>query len=112
MSETVFSKIISGEIPSSFVYEDELCVVINDLNPVAPYHWLVIPKQATAKLSDYNSGDENVLGHLLMVGKKVASDHGLDNFRCVINNGEGAGQSVFHVHVHIIGGRAMSWPPG
>ena len=109
---TVFAKMLSGEIAVLKVYEDERCIVINDINPAAPYHWLVIPRNDNEKLSDYSSGDEGLLGHLLLVGKKVANDHGINDFRCVINNGEGAGQSVFHLHVHIIAGRPMSWPPG
>ena len=108
MADTVFSKIIAGEIPSNKLYEDEHCVVIPDINPVAPVHVLVIPKKPIEKLSDANPEDQALLGHLMLTVGKVAEQLGLSNgYRVVINNGEEGGQTVFHLHVHIIAGFAM-----
>ena len=109
MSETIFAKIISGEIPSEFIYEDEHCVAINDINPQAPTHVLVIPRQPIAKLSDAESGDQALLGHLLLAVGKIAEQLGVsDAFRVVVNNGADAGQTVFHLHLHIIAGRSFT----
>ena len=113
MTETIFSKIIRREIPASIVYEDDLCLAFKDVNPQAPMHILVIPKQAIEKLTDAQGGDQSLLGHLLLKAGNIAKEQGYgDAFRLVVNNGEKAGQSVFHLHVHILGGRAFSWPPG
>ena len=109
MSDTIFAKIISGEIPSEFVYEDEHCVAINDINPQAPTHVLVIPRRAIAKLSDAQAEDQALLGHLLLAVGKIAEQLGVsDAFRVVVNNGADAGQTVFHLHLHIIAGRSFS----
>lgn len=106
MSETIFSRIISGEIPSEFVYEDEHCVAINDIHPQAPVHVLVIPRRAIAKLSDANADDQALLGHLLLAVGNITRQLGVEEgFRVIINNGEGGGQTVFHLHLHIIAGR-------
>jgi len=113
MPETIFSKIIRREIPASIVYEDELCLAFKDVNPQAPMHILVIPKQPMAKLTDAQTSDQLLLGHLLLKSGEIAKEQGFgDAFRLVVNNGEKAGQSVFHLHVHILGGRGFSWPPG
>jgi len=113
MSDTLFSKIINRDIPADIIYEDDDCLAIRDINPQAPVHVLVIPKEPIAKISDTSESDSKLLGHLLIVASNIARDEGYgDTFRLVINNGEGAGQSVFHIHVHLLAGRGFSWPPG
>jgi histidine triad (HIT) family protein len=112
-TETIFSKIIKREIPANIVYEDDLALAFHDVNPQAPVHILVVPKQPIPMLSQAQLKDESLLGHLLLVATKVARDVGLDDqFRLVVNNGREAGQTVFHLHLHILGGRSMAWPPG
>ena len=110
----LFCKIVAGKIPADFVHQDERCVVIRDINPQAPTHVLVIPRDHLESLDDASQKDEALLGHLLRVGARVANDlgHGEDGYRTIINPGAGVGQSVFHVHVHVLAGRPMSWPPG
>ena len=110
----LFCKIIAGEIPGDFVHQDDRCVVIRDLHPQAPTHLLVIPREHLESLDDASQKDEALLGHLLRVGARMANDlgHGESGYRSVINTGAGAGQSVFHLHVHVLGGRPMNWPPG
>ena len=113
MSDTIFGKIASGEIPSEFLYEDDYCVAINDISPQAPVHVLVIPKRGIPRLVDAGQDDQALLGHLLLAAAKVAQQLGVqDAFRLIINNGAGAGQTVFHIHMHVLGGRKMQWPPG
>ncbi|NKB36088.1 MAG: HIT domain-containing protein [Gammaproteobacteria bacterium] len=113
MSETIFSKIINREIPADIVHEDELCLAFRDVNPQAPIHILVIPKKPIARIIDACDEDQSLLGHLYLVANKIAREEGVeDAFRLVVNNGEGVGQSVFHLHVHILAGRAFTWPPG
>jgi len=113
MSDTLFSKIIKREIPADIVYEDELCLAFRDINPQAPVHILLIPKQAIARLNDASTDDQSLLGHLLLKAAEIAAQEACgETFRLVINNGEGAGQSVFHLHIHILGGRGFGWPPG
>lgn len=110
----LFCKIIDGEIPGEFVHKDDRCVVIRDINPQAPTHVLVIPREHMESLDEAAAGDEQLLGHLLRVAARVANQEGLGEggYRTVINTGAGAGQSVFHIHVHVLGGRGLSWPPG
>ena len=109
MTDTIFGKIINGEIPSDFIYEDEHCIAINDINPAAPVHVLVIPKRGSPRLVDAQQDDQALLGHLLLAAGKIAEQLGVaDAFRLIINNGEGAGQTVFHLHLHIIGGREFT----
>jgi histidine triad (HIT) family protein len=109
MSDTIFGKIVSGEIPSEFIYEDEHCIAINDVNPQAPVHVLVIPKRGIPRLVDAGADDRDLLGHLLLAAGKVARQLGVDEaFRLIINNGSGAGQTVFHLHLHIIAGREFA----
>jgi histidine triad (HIT) family protein len=112
--DCLFCKIVAQEIPADFVQQDEQSVVIRDLNPQAPTHLLVIPKEHIESLDDASQKDEALLGHLLRVAARVAYAAGLADggYRTVINNGAGAGQSVFHLHVHVLGGRSMNWPPG
>ena len=113
MATTLFEKIIAREIPAAFVHEDDQCVVIKDVNPTAPMHLLVIPRKPMPRLCDATPEDQAMLGHLLLVANKVAADGGYaDAFRLVINNGAAAGQSVFHLHLHVLGGRPLKWPPG
>ena len=109
MSDTIFGKIIAGEIPSEFIYEDDHCIAINDIAPQAPVHVLVIPKKGIPRLVDAEAQDQELLGHLLLAAGKIAEQLGVqDAFRLIINNGEGAGQTVFHLHLHIIAGRTFA----
>ena len=111
--DTLFTKIIKREIPADIIYEDDLCLCFKDINPQAPLHALLIPKKPIAKLSDGIKDDESLLGHLLLTAPEIAKQEGYaDAFRIVVNNGEAAGQTVFHLHIHIIAGRELSWPPG
>lgn len=112
-TETIFSKIIRREIPANIVYEDDLALAFKDVNPQAPVHILVIPKKPIPKLADAESEDAALLGHLLLTAKRVAQEAGLQNgYRIVINTGADGGQTVYHLHLHILGGRHMDWPPG
>jgi histidine triad (HIT) family protein len=113
MSDTLFSKIIRREIPAEIVYEDDLALAFKDINPQAPVHILVIPKKPLPQLAVAESQDHALMGHLLLTVKLVAQQAGLKNgYRVVINNGPDAGQTVDHMHLHILGGRPMQWPPG
>ena len=113
MTDTLFKKIIDREIPADIVYEDDDCLVFKDINPVAPIHLLIIPKKQIEKVADAEKGDKELLGHLMLVAGNVARDLGVeDAFRLVVNNGSGAQQTVFHLHIHLIAGREFSWPPG
>jgi histidine triad (HIT) family protein len=110
---TLFSKIIAREIPADIVYEDEHCLAFRDINPQAPTHVLLVPKKEIPRLADAEAGDAALMGHLLLAAGKVARQLGVgDAFRLVVNNGAEAGQTVFHLHLHIIGGRHFKWPPG
>ena len=111
-NETIFSRILRGEIPCEEVYSDEVCLAFRDIQPQAPVHVLVIPRKPIESLLDVEAQDAELLGHLLVVASKVARQEGLKSWRTVINNGEGSGQTVFHLHIHVIGGRPLSWPPG
>ncbi|MDY6937259.1 MAG: histidine triad nucleotide-binding protein [Cyanobacteriota bacterium] len=112
-TETIFSKIIRKEIPADIVYEDELALAFRDVSPQAPVHILVIPKKPIVNLAEAQTSDGNLLGHLLMVLKEVAQKEGLtDGYRIVLNTGTDGGQSVYHLHFHLLGGRSMTWPPG
>ncbi len=112
MADTIFGKIARGEAPAELVYEDDRALAFHDAAPKAPIHILIIPRKPIPKLSEAGEADESLLGHLLLVARKVAADAGLEDFRLVINDGAGAGQTVFHLHLHVMGGRGMSWPPG
>lgn len=113
MTDSIFTKIKNKEIPGNIVYEDDKCFALEDINPQAPIHVLIVPHKEITKISDSLSEDVNLLGHLLFVSKKIADKYELkDNYRLIINNGAGAGQSVFHLHVHLMGGRSLDWPPG
>jgi histidine triad (HIT) family protein len=112
--DCIFCKIIAGEIPSKKVYEDEQCYAFYDIEPVAPTHVLVIPKKHIASLAELNDAEAPLAGHLLLVIKKIAAQLGLDKdgYRVVNNIGEQGGQTVFHLHFHLLGNRELSWPPG
>ena len=110
---TLFQKIIDREIPADIVYEDDLSIVFKDINPVAPIHLLIIPKKQIEKIADSTESEKDLLGHLMLVAGKVARQLGVEEaFRLVVNNGEGAQQSVFHLHIHLLSGREFHWPPG
>ena len=116
MSENncIFCKIIKGEISSTIVHRDERSIAFEDINAQAPVHVLVVPQEHIESLDEASQRDEALLGHLLRVAARIANERGLSEsgYRTVINTGEGAGQSVFHLHVHLLGGRALAWPPG
>ena len=113
MTNTIFQKIINKEINADIIYEDEKSLVFRDINPVAPTHLLIIPKKQIEKISDANEEDQDLLGHLFLVAGKVAKELGIENaFRLVVNNGAGAQQTVFHLHIHLLAEREFSWPPG
>jgi histidine triad (HIT) family protein len=113
MPETIFDKIIRREIPADILYEDEFCVGFRDANPQAPTHVLVIPKKPISNLNNVAVEDTELLGHLLLVGKKIAKEEGIDKtgHRIVINTGTDGGQTVDHLHLHLIGGTHLGWPP-
>ena len=112
MADTIFGKIARGEAEADVVYEDDRAMAFRDLNPQAVVHLLVIPRKPIAKLSEAADEDADLLGHLMLVARRVAADAGLEDFRLVVNNGASAGQTVFHLHLHVIGGRSLTWPPG
>ena len=112
MSDCLFCKIAKGEIPSSKVYEDEICYAFHDIDPQAPVHFLVIPKAHIPSVSGVNEDNAAVVGHIFSVISKVTRELGVESYRVVSNVGEQAGQSVFHLHFHVLGGRDMTWPPG
>lgn len=113
MTDTLFTRIINKQIPADIVYEDELCFAIKDINPQAPVHLLLIPKQPVDMLSHATDADQVLLGHLLLAAGRIAREVKIDDaFRLVINNGAAAGQSVFHLHLHMLAGRSFDWPPG
>jgi histidine triad (HIT) family protein len=111
--DCIFCKIVAGEIPAKRLFEDGNCVAFADVNPQAPVHLLVVPRQHIASLAAVAEEQTTLAGHLLVVAAKVAKQHGLANgFRIVINTGDDGGQTVHHLHVHVLGGRQMHWPPG
>jgi histidine triad (HIT) family protein len=114
MSDTIFGKIIRGEIPADKVYEDDDVLAFRDVNPAAPTHILIIPKRAIANIRGAEESDQELLGKLLLRAAKIAESEGIaeSGYRLVFNVGANAGESVFHLHLHLIGGRALSWPPG
>ncbi len=113
MSDTLFTKIINREIPADIVYEDDLCLAFRDINPQAPVHILIVPKRPIVKIADAEVEDQELLGHLLLKAGEIAKQEGYgDAFRLIVNNGEAVGQTVFHLHIHILAGRNFSWPPG
>ena len=114
MSDCLFCKIINREIPGTIVYEDERLLAFNDVNPQAPTHVLLVPKQHIATLNDLAPGDDRIVGEMVRRAAAIAGERGLaaGGFRTVFNTNRDAGQTVFHIHLHLLGGRAMAWPPG
>jgi len=113
MSDCLFCKIVRGEIPSKTVYEDEYTFAFEDIDPKAPTHVLVIPKKHLAGLKEATADDAEIIGRCHLVAAKIARDRRIeDSYRTVLNVGPGSGQSVFHLHVHLVGGRDLRWPPG
>merc|ERR1712048_35918 len=114
VSENIFTKILKKEIPAKIIHEDDKCIAFHDVSPQAPTHFLVIPRLPIPRLQDIKEDDQALLGHLMFVANKVAGEQGLhkDGYRLVVNNGKNGCQSVDHLHLHIIGGRQMAWPPG
>ncbi len=111
---TLFTQIINREIPADIVYEDQFCLAFRDINPQAPVHVLLIPKEEIVSMATVETEDQAVLGHLMVKASEIASMLGLSEggYRLVVNTNEDAGQSVFHLHIHILGGRKLTWPPG
>ena len=110
---TIFDKIISKEIPANIIYEDDTALAFHDIAPQAPVHVLIIPKKRIAQIQDMTEEDAPIIGHLFSIATKVAKDLKLENgYRLVINNGQEGGQTVYHLHIHLLGGRPLSWPPG
>ncbi|XP_076125858.1 histidine triad nucleotide-binding protein 2, mitochondrial [Alosa pseudoharengus] len=110
---TIFSKVIERKIPADIIFEDDECLAFRDINPQAPVHFLVIPKKIISRISKAEDDDAPILGHLLTVAKNVAHKEGLqEGYRLVINDGKNGAQSVYHLHIHVLGGRQMNWPPG
>jgi histidine triad (HIT) family protein len=112
MSDCLFCKIASGEIPSKKVYSDDRVYAFHDIAPKAPTHVLVVPRRHIARLADAGAEDRELVGEVVARAAAIARDLGLEHYRLVVNNGEGAGQTVFHLHFHLLGGRPMTWPPG
>uniref|UniRef100_A0A3B3C2J2 Histidine triad nucleotide binding protein 2 n=1 Tax=Oryzias melastigma TaxID=30732 RepID=A0A3B3C2J2_ORYME len=112
-AQTIFSKVIDKSIPADIIYEDEKCLAFRDISPQAPVHFLVIPRTPIPRISAAEDTDAELLGHLLVVAKNMAKQESLsDGYRVVINDGKHGAQSVYHLHVHVLGGRQMTWPPG
>lgn len=113
MSDTIFSRIINREIPADIVHEDEQCLAFRDINPQAPVHILVIPKKAIPTINDLQPEDEATVGHLYTVAAKIAQEEGIagDGYRTVMNCNDHGGQTVYHIHLHLIGGKPLGWPP-
>jgi histidine triad (HIT) family protein len=112
--DCLFCKIVDGDLPADIVYENDALVAFRDINAKAPTHILLIPRRHIATMNDLQNGDESLAGELFITAAKIAADEGLadDGYRVVMNCNEAAGQSVFHIHLHLMGGRTMSWPPG
>jgi len=113
-NDCLFCKIVDGNLPADIVYENDMLVAFRDINAKAPTHILLIPRRHIATMNDLQNGDESLAGELFITAAKIAADEGLadDGYRVVMNCNEAAGQSVFHIHLHLMGGRTMSWPPG
>ncbi|MCI5148172.1 MAG: histidine triad nucleotide-binding protein [Candidatus Electrothrix sp. MAN1_4] len=110
--DCLFCTIIQGDIPADKLYEDDELLVFRDINPVAPLHFLVIPKKHISGPSEVTAEDERIIGKMMRIGNQVAKEENIEQFRLVFNNGPEAGQTVFHIHMHVLGGRSLNWPPG
>ncbi len=113
MSDTIFTKIINKEIPADIVYEDDICLAFKDINPQAPVHILIIPKKPIATINDIEAEDKELLGHLFVTAGHIAKELGIaeDGYRAVMNCNKHGGQEVFHIHLHLLGGKPLGWPP-
>lgn len=111
---TIFKKIIDKEIPADIVCDDEICIAFRDIDPKAPVHILIIPKKEIPSMAEISDADKDILGHLFMVASKIAKDEGISEsgYRLVVNTNTEGGQEVYHLHIHLLGGRQMNWPPG
>ena len=112
MTDTIFTNIINKKIPANIIFEDELCIIIEDISPQAPLHYLAIPKKEIIGVSDLDDKDNDIMGHLMLTIKKQMQNINVSNYRLVINNGSEAGQTIFHLHIHILANRTLGWPPG
>lgn len=114
MSDCIFCKIVDGDIPAEKVFEDDKVIAFRDMSPQAPHHFLVIPRKHIATLNDLAAEDEDTIGRMYSAAKQIASEHGFaeSGYRAVMNCNADGGQTVYHIHLHVLGGRAMSWPPG
>jgi len=112
MDDCLFCKVVAGTIPAQIIYSDDDAVAFEDINPQAPTHTLIVPRHHVAGLKGLSHADGDLMGRLLVVASQLARKKGLESFRTVINTGPGAGQTVFHLHLHLLGGRPMGWPPG
>ena len=112
--DCLFCRIVDGEIPAEIIHESDSAIAFRDINPQAPTHVLIIPRRHISTINDLSAGDEELVGSLHLAAKEIAQQEGLadDGYRVVMNCGEGAGQSVFHIHLHLLGGRLLNWPPG
>ena len=110
--KSIFTKIIEREIPAQIIYEDDKSIIIEDISPQAPIHYLAIPKKEIKGISDLSESDQGIVDHLMIVIKNEMSNQGINDYRLVINNGSEAGQTVFHLHIHILANRTLGWPPG
>jgi len=110
--KSIFTKIIEREIPANIIYEDEKSIIIEDISPQAPIHYLAIPKKEIKGISDLSESDQGIVDHLMIVIKNEMANQGINDYRLVINNGSEAGQTVFHLHIHILANRTLGWPPG
>lgn len=112
MEKTLFEKIADREIAADILHEDDRCIALSDINPQAPVHFLVVPRKRIPRADAIDEHDEALVGHLFVVARQVAREQGLTDYRLVMNNGPDAGQTVYHIHLHVLGGRKMGWPPG
>tara|TARA_B100000902_G_C27169510_1_gene843029 strand:+ start:207 stop:548 length:342 start_codon:yes stop_codon:yes gene_type:complete len=110
--KSIFTKIIEREIPANIIFEDDKSIIIEDISPQAPIHYLAIPKKEIKGISDLSESDQGIVDHLMIVIKNEMSNQGINDYRLVINNGSEAGQTVFHLHIHILANRTLGWPPG
>ena len=110
--KSIFSQIIDREIPANIIFEDDICIIIEDISPQAPIHYLAIPKREISGISDLSDADHGVIDHLMIAIKNEMSKKGIKDYRLVINNGSEAGQTVFHLHIHVLANRTLGWPPG
>ena len=110
--KSIFSKIIAKDIPANIIFEDEFSILIEDISPQAPIHYLAIPKKEIIGISDMSTDDKELIGHLMLIIKEQMTKKGIKDYRLVINNGSEAGQTVFHLHIHVLANRTLAWPPG